>query len=88
MSTREKFEKWITTVWRPDDGAELLKRGFPHFAFAAWQAGRAVALEEALTAVIEERLEDPSKNADDIAYDMAVDDCANAVRVLAKEAGC
>ncbi|MBK5570116.1 hypothetical protein [Ensifer sp. SSB1] len=35
---REAFERWVSTVWRPDDGAELLKREFPRMAFAAWQA--------------------------------------------------
>lgn len=35
---REAFEKWVTEVWRPDDGRKLLEKEFPHFAFAAWQA--------------------------------------------------
>ena len=38
-----QFEKWVTTKWRPDDGAKLLKREFPSFAFAAWQARAALA---------------------------------------------
>lgn len=37
---KEAFIQWVTTIWRPDDGAELLKREWPHFAFAAFQAGR------------------------------------------------
>jgi hypothetical protein len=40
---REDFEKWVTTVWRPDDGEELLKKEFPRFAFAAYCIGRAQA---------------------------------------------
>jgi hypothetical protein len=35
---RVAFEKWVTTIWHPDDGAELLKKEFPRFAYAAWQA--------------------------------------------------
>lgn len=35
---REAFEKWVTEVWRPDDGKKLLEKEFPRFAFAAWQA--------------------------------------------------
>lgn len=38
---REAFESWVTTVWRPDNGAELLKRDYPRMAFAAWQAAQA-----------------------------------------------
>lgn len=38
MAEREAFEKWVTEVWRPDDGRKLLEKEFPHFAFAAWQA--------------------------------------------------
>ena len=38
-----QFEEWVTTKWRPDDGAKLLKREFPSFAFAAWQARAALA---------------------------------------------
>jgi hypothetical protein len=43
---------------------------------------RRAAIEECWEAVHAERLEDPSKNADDIAYDIAVTDCENAVRAL------
>ncbi|WP_430229261.1 hypothetical protein [Paraburkholderia tropica] len=77
MSTREQFEAWKRTV--PPVHAEEVEK-----MFRAWQASRAAALEEALRAVEAERLEDPSKNPDDIAYDMAVDDCATAIRKLAK----
>lgn len=34
----EKFEKWVTTVWRPDDGEELIKKEYPRFAAEAWKA--------------------------------------------------
>ncbi len=40
---RAAFEAWVTTKWRPDDGAQLLAREFPRFAFAAWQARAALA---------------------------------------------
>jgi hypothetical protein len=43
---------------------------------------RRAAIEECWEAVHAERLEDPSKNADDIAYDIAVTDCENAIRAL------
>lgn len=43
-------------------------------------------VELCLAAVRAERLEDPSKSADDIAYDMAVDDCAAAIRSLLEKA--
>ncbi|MBU6488274.1 MAG: hypothetical protein KGQ57_10645, partial [Burkholderiales bacterium] len=32
------FEHWVTTVWRPDNGAELLSREYPRMALAAWEA--------------------------------------------------
>ncbi|MFP3708679.1 hypothetical protein SB783_32175 [Paraburkholderia sp. SIMBA_009] len=90
MTTREKFEKWAIEkklAFRDKNGLwPLCGANLPHLRFA-WEAARAEALEEALEAVRAERLEDPSKNPDDIAYDMAVDDCADAIRALAKDEG-
>lgn len=40
MADRESFVHWVSTEWRPDDGAELLEKDWPRFAFAAWQAAR------------------------------------------------
>ncbi|PXX41133.1 MULTISPECIES: hypothetical protein [Burkholderia] len=40
MTEREEFVNWVATEWRPDDGAELVEKDWPRFAFAAFQAGR------------------------------------------------
>jgi hypothetical protein len=37
MNGKAEFEAWVTTVWRPDDGAELLKRDYPRMALAAYE---------------------------------------------------
>jgi hypothetical protein len=55
------------------------------FARAIEQASRRTALEEAWEAVHGERLEDPSKNHGDVAYDIAVADCEHAIRALTNE---
>lgn len=93
MTTREKFEKWALTDAGNCNDLDLHKTDgeydLPEVQrdFEVWRASRAVALEEALEAVRAERLEDPSKNQDDVAYDMGVEDCANAIRALAKDEG-
>jgi hypothetical protein len=46
-----EFKKWVTTVWRPDDGAELLNREWPKFAFAAFEAGFKLAPQSALASL-------------------------------------
>ncbi|WP_217589817.1 hypothetical protein [Burkholderia sp. GbtcB21] len=40
IADRESFVHWVSTEWRPDDGAQLLAKDWPRFAFAAWQAAR------------------------------------------------
>lgn len=50
---------------------------------AAVKEARKAALEEALIACNGEALEDPTGSADDIAYDLAVEDCRNAIRAIA-----
>lgn len=52
------------------------------FARAIEQASRRAALEEAWEAVHGERLEEPTETHGDMAYERAVEDCENAVRLL------
>ena len=40
IADRESFVHWVSTEWRPDDGAELLEKDWPRFAFAVCQAAR------------------------------------------------
>jgi hypothetical protein len=49
---------------------------------AVEQASRRAALEESWEAVHAERLTDPTDSTDDIAYNVAVQDCENAIRAL------
>lgn len=50
---REAFENWVTAIWRPDDGAELLKKEFPRFAYAAWQAATVIHERNARQAALQ-----------------------------------
>lgn len=55
---RVLFVTWVTTVWRPDDGAALLAKEWPRMEFAAWLAsataseGRIAELTEANNALM------------------------------------
>lgn len=69
---RVALETWATEAGLPTDEDELWK---------IYQHGRAAALEQAAKAVEDERLGDPGE-ADDIAYNMALDHSLLAIRAL------
>jgi hypothetical protein len=65
------------------DWFDMTVERFVNVARAIEQASRRAALEESWEAVHAERLTDPTDSADDIAYNVAVQDCENAIRALA-----
>jgi len=78
VNQREKFEAWFKARW-PE---------FEHpttSAFEVWQESRRTALEECWEAVHGERLEDPTETHGDMAYERAIGDCENAIRLLITE---
>jgi hypothetical protein len=63
VTEREEFVNWVATEWSPDDGAELVAKDWPRFAFAAFQAGRRTtpdreAIIAAAKVVVREALDD------------------------------
>ncbi|NPT59037.1 hypothetical protein [Paraburkholderia elongata] len=89
--TDEQIEAHIkSTAWyrvlseaaKDDDEGASVFRMARMAASEAWQASRRAALEESREAVHAERLVDPTDSADDIAYNVAVQDCENAIRGL------
>jgi hypothetical protein len=67
-------------VWLDDAQARIAELE------AKLSSAREVAMEEALRVCEAEALEDPQVGTEDIAYDLAVSHCAEAIRQLAAQA--
>ncbi|UEP31570.1 DUF551 domain-containing protein [Burkholderia sp. B21-007] len=59
MTEREEFVNWVATEWRPDDGAELVEKDWPRFAFAAFQAGRRTTPDREAWISVDEQFPEP-----------------------------
>jgi hypothetical protein len=84
--SRSEFEAWLgreAYTVRSDSG----KYESHHIdaMWSAWQASRRAALEEAAQVCESESLEEPQAGTEDIAYDMAVRHCADAIRAIARK---
>lgn len=97
MTDREAFEAWAgprlnyspkveigdqlewVTDWDGKSHYYLQQTGW---MWDTWQAARKAALEEAIQAVEGEYLVGTTGAPDDVAYDMAVRDCAAAIRAI------
>jgi hypothetical protein len=85
MSQQEQFEKALRHLAEMADDAHEMP--YPsqdaNALWVLWKYCRAETLNEAALAAESEMLEDPTDNADDMAYDNAVADCVCAIRALA-----
>jgi len=81
MATREKFEKWCDLTERDSTDRDL---------FAAWQASRAAALEEAITILETYQVSVGNSAAGEIACEMtmaSLREIRDEIRALAKSEG-